>query len=260
MPPLVWLFRQILRHQEKELGTITLSHQNYWHSSFGGRVVELACRHCQRRLSTDFAPRWAVHRPGTYMTPNRKCYSATCKGKTISTVPVDKNINFTSSSTMLLFQSPQEPREPRSLKYERYLLQKGVEDVSCPPTVECWCIRCREKTLTASGTNTFTDTDPSWTIGDRLYLEKVRSCKRCQADIGQRSQRFIPIENIPSLRYNFFIQSHRRYASLDRSQCAALLTVGVARFVNGLRSTNEQTSNHDNWDVRLLTSQPSIPA
>jgi hypothetical protein len=36
-PPLVWLFKQILSHQEQSLEGDTRASQKYWHSSFDGR-------------------------------------------------------------------------------------------------------------------------------------------------------------------------------------------------------------------------------
>jgi hypothetical protein len=54
------------------------------------------------------SPRWSIHRPGIYVTPNRYCSSEGCK-RGGRTMPVDKSVSFTWSRIETIFQSPVRP-------------------------------------------------------------------------------------------------------------------------------------------------------
>lgn len=212
---LQWILRQTLVHQQQHLETFTLSHQQAYHSRFDGRVIELRCPKCKKRMGHDTSPRWAVHMPGCYILPYRKC---TCGHQGPSSVADAGVTHYTKAQARNLYRPP---TSKRKFDYEPYLQRLEEEDGSRPSPVDSWCIQCKEKTELYGGTNILTDKEPRWTISTpSFYLERSRACNRCHKELYPLSgrpnaTRLVPVDHIvPSIHSKALRTLHDRYSGL----------------------------------------------
>lgn len=212
---LQWILRQTLVHQQQHLETVTLSHQQAYHSRFDGRVIKLSCPKCKKPVGHDTSPRWAVHMPGCYIIPHRRC---TCGHQGQSSVADAGVSHYTTAQARNLYQPP---TSRRKFDFEPYLQRPEKEGGSRLLPVDCWCIRCKEKTELYDGTNILTDKEPRWTISTpSLYLERSRACKRCQEELYPLSgrpiaTRLVPVDpTVPSIHSKVLRTFHDRYAGL----------------------------------------------
>lgn len=95
-------------------------------------------------------------------------------------------------------------RRPKPDWYDSLL--EAIEDihVTLPPTVQSWCIHCRERTELSQQRSVFVDDKPRWTLGltRPLYIERTPVCTRCH-ELGLPAARFVPVdESLPSMPYN----------------------------------------------------------
>lgn len=129
-----------------------------------------------------------------------------------------QSVTFTTTPPNCILQQP-------TYKVERdlspYLLRQGIEGKYLPAEVECWCISCREKTVTSDGRNTFVDMKPTWTIGCSLYVKSTKVCYRCRTQAnGKRKDyavRFIlKTDDVLSITLNSLRDFHDRYSHLGR--------------------------------------------
>jgi len=83
--------------------------------------------------------------------------------------------------------------------------------------VESRCVRCREHTRTAEGSNKFVDFTSRWTGGKGkiLYIERERTCLEWRKGRIVTS-RFVPIdENLRSIHSNSLRDCTRKLSHLD---------------------------------------------
>ena len=106
--------------------------------------------------------------------------------------------------------------------------------------VECWCVRCRERTVLveeAFGMKTpslYIDREPLWTIGaDKpKYIQRVIKCKVCKDEgRSRKGQEFIPTDaNIPSI-------SKQRLSLLQKEYGWQLSLKVRAQIIDGMKPT-----------------------
>lgn len=103
-------------------------------------VVKLSCPKCKKPVGHDTSPRWAVHMPGCYIIPYRRC---TCGHRRQSSVADAGVAHYTTAQARNLYQPP---ASSRKFDFEPYIQRLEKEGGRCLLPVECWCIRCKEKT------------------------------------------------------------------------------------------------------------------
>ena len=216
---------EIIKRQIEFLGNLDHSQldEDLWHSGFGLYLIGTCCEKCKSTTQTiiDNATRWAVRRPGQYITRRRACRSDTCNGAYNYWIPIDSTIPYVRSINSHLL------REPRP-KFDawRGCLQKAAKDNAGPPKpVNSWCIRCREKTRLSGDRKIYQDTTPLWTLGTSrpLYVEHKPRCLRCDIDLQRTSGRFVPVEDIPSITQPNLLQFAERFGKCDETVLSKLL-------------------------------------
>jgi hypothetical protein len=199
---------EILAIQQQSLKTVPGKHQQYYHSRFGGLRVELSCRVCQNAVQADLNPRWAVHKPGVYIVPARRCPCG-YRGTDLRPTAGNKVISCTTSAPDKVFQSPY---QWILFDDKPYICPPMPVSKTYPGSIETWCIRCKDSNQVV------TDTEPKWLLTTPpRYLERKRKCARCsQGTRKDVAVRFVPvIPSIDSTYHNALKAFHIRYALLD---------------------------------------------
>jgi hypothetical protein len=222
------LLEEVLRYQAAHLEEVQEEHQETWHSRFDGSIVEVVCRDCGCPLTADTNPRWLVQFPGEYIARFRRCKK--CGGKNRHAKPKSPHIvaQFLSgTATSLAQKSRGQERDP----WRKYQRERDVDDVQVQKEVECWCFKCKDKTVLSGGSTRFIDREPRWTIGDPpLYLERIKYCKACENSKAS----FVPTDASTLSTYTGRLRVFdKKYGSQTREQQQNLLDKRWARGFAG---------------------------
>jgi hypothetical protein len=211
------IFKKILIYQQETVKNVTGMHQGLWHSTFDGRAIDVFCKTCKVPQRPDSSPRWAVSRPSYYIVRERCCNSPGCDGQSRVTIPVDKDILYTTSNVATLYFSG---LSKTYFDIGIYIRQQSSDIENYPPAIECWCIRCKELTEISDGSSSWTDMQARRTISTpSLYVERNMVYQRCQRDLRHglgkpEVGRFIPIDSaIPSTFSNNLKNFHNNYVA-----------------------------------------------
>lgn len=175
------LFKEILIYQQKSLKNVKERHQDLWYSKFDGREIVLECKHCKFPPRPDVHSRWAVSRPGCYILRRLRCQGPECRGQNRHVRPADTDLSYTWTNPMALNFSSQ-PITYFDVRI--YTRQQSIDIDNVPTAIKCWCLRCKEQTELPDGSNTYTDTQPRWTISTpSFYVARDKACVSCRRDL-----------------------------------------------------------------------------
>jgi len=238
---------EIMKRQREFLGNLRQSQldEDLWHSGFGLYLIETCCKGCKSTTRTiiDNATRWAVERPGQYITRRHVCQSDTCNGACPYWIPIDSTIPYVRPGKGPLL------REPRP-KFDawRGCLQTAVKDnTGFSKPVNSWCIQCREKTRISKDRKFYQDTTPLWTLGISrpLYVERTPQCLRCMIDLQRASGRFVPVEDIPSITRHNLLQFAECFGKYNETIMSKLLDHWPASSRTPQQEDKDKNSSED---------------
>lgn len=209
-PPLQRILQGLVENQARCVKSVgEKPHSDRLHSGVGQTLV-ISCPTCAWE-STDKNPRWAVTPPGHYYCRQHICKSEVCKGGRKGFYPKDWSILRTPDRVAL-------EKEGFDQYYAlRSFLRTKDESSGLADTVESWCVICKEGTKISKGRTVVVDYNPQYTLGKiPLYLEKRNDSLLC-LEVGRKSSRFVPKENIPSVIPVLVWNIARCIVDLDRS-------------------------------------------
>ena len=213
--------KQFLDSQVVGSDSDLLSRQNLWHSAFD-QTLKTCGNNCGGSVREDSSSKWAGNRPDHYIASQLFCKSAQCKGKRANWVPVDAHILWVTNAVSKIIHSPHNTKPDW---HESLLQATDKENMTLPPTVQSWCIHCKEHTELSGKRSIFVDEEPRWTLGlvRPLCIERAPVCLRCQK-LDRPTARFVPLEeDIPSMPRNNLANFQHSFGKFDRNVRSKLL-------------------------------------